>query len=143
MMNTHTTQHVALRPGRAIPLGRGGDLEVAQGVVWLTRRGDPNDHVLAAGQRFRLGSFEDAVIESWQASGAASVRWQPRHQDLAERLLAVGFAGMAALAGAAAAGLRAAAGRFASLARSAASSASRAQGCIQVGDSSASSGALK
>ena len=142
-MKTHTTQHVALSPGLAIPLGRGGDLEVAQGVVWLTRRGDPNDHVLTAGQRFRLGSFEDAVIESWQPSATAAVRWQPRRQDLTERLLAVGFAGMAALAGAAEATLRAAAGRFAALARNAASSASRAQGCIKVCDSTASSGALK
>lgn len=142
-MNTHTTQHVALRPGRAILLGRGGDLEVAEGVVWLTRRGDPNDHVLTAGQRFRLGSFEDAVIESWHAGATAAVRWHPRRQDLTERLLAVGFAGTAALAGAADAVLRGAAGRFAALARNAASSASRAQGRIHAGDSIASSGALK
>ncbi|CAN5482051.1 hypothetical protein BH11PSE9_BH11PSE9_23550 [soil metagenome] len=109
---------------RAIRLtSGGGDLSVVQGRVWLTRRADLSDHVLFAGQRFRLRAGEEAVIEPWQAGESATVAWQPRPQGLAVLAFADVLRGLAFLAGRGAAGL-------AALARSAASSASRAQGRI-------------
>jgi hypothetical protein len=133
--------------GTALRLSRGGgELVVLEGRVWLTRgghTGDTGDHVLEPGQRMRLVAGQNAVIEAWDRDQAAVVRWQPQPQGV----LAVGQAlvlrALAFFAGEAALGLRGLAGGLAALARSAASSASRAQGCINAGDSIACSGALK
>ena len=123
--------------GNAMRLDRlGGELSVLQGRVWLTREGDPDDHLVEAGQRVRFGVAEDAVIESWDSGQPLVVRWNPRRQSFFGALLAEPLRGLAFLTGLLAGG-------FAALARSAAASASRAQGCISGGDSMASSGALK
>ncbi|CAN5682857.1 hypothetical protein BH11PSE8_BH11PSE8_32100 [soil metagenome] len=146
-MNAHTNtiarDDVSAPPGqnfvadRAIRLtSGGGDLSVVEGQVWLTRRADLSDHVLLAGQHFRLRAGEEAVIEPWQTGESATVAWQPRPQGLAALAFADALRAFAFLAGRGAAGL-------AALARSAASSASRAQGCIAAGDSIASSGAVR
>ena len=123
--------------GHALHLGRlGGDLNVVQGRVWLTRNADPGDHLVEPGQCVRLGVAENAVIESLDGDRPAIVRWNPRRQAFFGAVLAGPLRGLAFVAGLAAGGLDA-------LARSAAASASRAQGCISAGDSMASSGALK
>ena len=144
-MNTHSELNprrtaanttLALATGQAMHLGRlGGELTVLEGRVWLTRESNLGDHRVEAGERLRLAVGENAVIEPWDAGHAVSVQWKPRRQGffgavLAEPLRALAWA-LGALAG------------FSALARSAAASASRAQGCISGGDSSASSGALK
>ena len=123
--------------GQALSLGRlGGELSVLQGRVWLTRDGDLGDHRVDSGERVRLGVAENAVIESWDSGQAVVVRWNPRRQRVFGALRVEPLRGLAFVA-------RLAAGGFAALARSAAASASRAQGCINAGDSMASSGALK
>ena len=123
--------------GQALSLGRlGGELSVLQGRVWLTRDGDLGDHRVDSGERVRLGVAENAVIESWDSGQAVVVRWNPRRQRVFGALRVGPLRGLAFVA-------RLAAGGFAALARSAAASASRAQGCINAGDSMASSGALK
>ena len=123
--------------GQALSLGRlGGELSVLQGRVWLTRDGDLGDHRVDSGERVRLGVAENAVIESWDSGQAVVVRWNPRRQRVFGALPVKPLRGLAFVA-------RLAAGGFAALARSAAASASRAQGCINAGDSMASSGALK
>lgn len=45
--------------------------------LWLTRRGDPNDHVLHPGERLRLDRGDDIVIEALQRAPAPLWRWQP------------------------------------------------------------------
>ena len=126
-----------LAPGEAFHLGRlGGELAVVDGRVWLTRDGDLGDHVVEPGQRVRLAVSDNAVIEPAETGGSATVRWYPRRQSFVGALAEEPLRGLAFLTGLVAKG-------FVALARSAAASASRAQGCINGGDSIASSGALK
>ncbi len=126
-----------LASGEALHLGRlGGELAVVEGRVWLTRDGDLGDHVVEPGQRVRLGVDENAVIESARTGETVAVRWYPRRQSFVGALAEEPLRGLAFLTGLVARG-------FVALARSAAASASRAQGCINGGDSIASSGALK
>lgn len=139
-----------LQPGHALRLGRrGGELRAVDGRVWLTRRGDLQDHLLLPGDGESVAAADDAVVESWAHGEAVTLHWRPqRRQALrldgtAARAAAAGLRGLAALAGRFAAGLRDAEAGLAALARTAAASACRAQGCIASGDSIASSGALK
>ena len=113
----------------------GGELEVLDGRVWLTRRGDTEDHVLEAGQRMRISPSESVVVEQWQRDQPALVDWKPRAQPL--RLVALLRDGAALGLRAVAFGARSVAGAlreaetgFAALARRAAAMARRAQGCI-------------
>ena len=126
-----------LASGEALHLGRlGGELAVVEGRVWLTRDGDLGDHVVEPGQRVRLGVDENAVIEPARTGETVAVRWYPRRQSFVGALAEEPLRGLAFLTELVARG-------FVALARSAAASASRAQGCINGGDSIASSGALK
>jgi len=123
--------------GQALHLGRlGGDLTVIEGRVWLTRDGDLGDHFVDRGEKTRLEVNENAVIEPADSGRTVTVRWNPRRQSFVGAVLAEPLRGLAFLAARAADG-------FSALARSAAASASRAQGCINAGDSIASSGAQK
>ena len=137
-MNAQSNRTVQrLATGEALHLGRlGGDLVVVDGRVWLTRDGDLGDHVVEPGQRIRLAVNDNAVIESAETGATATVHWYPRRQSYFGALVEEPLRGLAFLTGMAARG-------FVALARSAAASASRAQGCINGGDSMASSGALK
>ena len=147
-MTSPSRQRIALAPsaargtrhidaGSAWQLERlGGELNVVEGRLWLTRDGDLGDHLVEAGERVRIGIDERAVVGSWDDCAPLVVRWSPRRQSLFGALLAEPLRGLAFLLGLAAGG-------FATLARSAAASASRAQGCIAGTDSMASSGALK
>lgn len=113
--------------------GQAGELLVRGGSIWLTRRGDPDDLVLFAGQRLRLRADDDAVFEQWARDQPAMIDWRP-----------VSRAGVpSVLRAALVAGLRFAESSFAALARSAAAGAIRAQGCISGGDSSVCAGAAK
>ena len=137
-MNAQSNRTVCrLAAGEALHLGRlGGDLVVVDGRVWLTRDGDLGDHVVEPGRKIRLAVNENAVIESARSGATVTVRWYPRRQSFVGALAEEPLRGLAFLTGLVARG-------FVALARSAAASASRAQGCINGGDSMASSGALK
>ena len=51
--------------GQPLTLHRfGGEFAVLEGRVWLTRRGDPDDHVLDAGQRIVLEPGDEVVLLS-------------------------------------------------------------------------------
>jgi Protein of unknown function (DUF2917) len=150
MMNAQTLPNhsrileLRLAPGRPTFIGQGaGELSVLDGRVWLTRGGDLDDHVLARGDRVDIDWAERAVVESWERDRSATLQWRPIERRAPNQALAGALRGLAALAGAAAFVLARAEAGFAALARSAASSARRAQGCINAGDSMASSGALK
>jgi hypothetical protein len=54
-----------------------GELTVVDGRVWLTRRGDGDDHVLGSGQHMVLSGDEDVLLEAWDTAAGATVRWQP------------------------------------------------------------------
>ncbi len=74
-----SVQNVA--PGEALRLGRSqGLLRVLQGRLWLTRRDDPDDHLVAAGERIELAAGADAVIEAYDGA-AAMVEFVPRHRN--------------------------------------------------------------
>lgn len=123
-----------------------GQLTVTAGRVWLTRRGDRDDHVLETGQRMRLQGGEDALLEAWDSARGAVVSWQPEAQPR-RRLLRPEGLDKAADAGAAGRRWRLAlAGLLrplSALARSAASMARRAQGRISAGDSIACGGTVQ
>ena len=139
----HATE-VHLAAGQPAVIVRGpGELSVLQGRVWLTRDGDMVDHVLARGECIALDFADRAVVESWERDLSATLRWRPIERRAPSQVLAGGLRGLAALAGGVAFAFARAEAGFAALARSAASSARRAQGCINPGDSMASSGALK
>ncbi len=50
---------------------------VACAKLWLTRRGDLDDHVLHPGERVRLDRGDDIVIEALHQDQAPLWRWQP------------------------------------------------------------------
>jgi hypothetical protein len=123
-----------------------GEFTVIDGRVWLTRRGDPDDHVLDEGAHARIERGEAAVIESWDARRSATVRWRGTPQRLGAGAFlrtakAVGLRWLARGTAAGAAALRRAEAALADLsawARNAASNASRTQGSIAGGESIAS-----
>ena len=116
-----------MAPGQALRLPRrSGELTVLRGRLWLTRHNDPGDHFLEAGQRVRLGPYENAVIEPAGAQGV-SLHWAPCRLSLVSALLARPLGGTAFLAFAAARG-------FAALALSAAAGARRARGHGAISD---------
>ena len=111
--------------------------------LWVTRHGDPDDHVLAPGERIAVDCGDRLVLGPWEAGDRAAWVWEARGRSAAasgyvwrRRLLATPLAGLAAA-------LRGAAEALAALARSAAAMACRAQGCISAGDSIASAGTVQ
>ena len=67
---------------------RAGRLTVATGRVWVTRSGDPDDHVLEAGQTLAVQAHDDVVVEPWQAGAPARLAWQAdQARPLPERAL--------------------------------------------------------
>jgi hypothetical protein len=144
----HSVFYPLLRDGalqacgvRLLRTRRPGRLMVKSGRAWITRRGDIDDHVLSAGQAVELRADEQVVVEPWEGGTPVKLAWCS-----AQRRAAL-LRGADALRGAV---LRRvalwAAGsgeRLLALARSAAASASRAQGAMPCGESSASSGALQ
>jgi hypothetical protein len=144
--------HIAGIPSRALGelfttrsarrVGRGaGVLTVVAGRVWLSRAGDPDDHVLGSGHQIRLQRAEEAVIEPWHRGEPSRLLWRADPQPPRWRGLAA--SALATLRRAPRFGLGAALTRLVDRARNAASSASRAQGSIKAGESIASCGALK
>ncbi|OYU76190.1 MAG: hypothetical protein CFE45_31820, partial [Burkholderiales bacterium PBB5] len=52
-----------------------GWLQVQRGPVWLTRSGDPDDHVLRPGQRLWLRAGDGVVGEPWCAGQVVALAW--------------------------------------------------------------------
>lgn len=126
---------------RLLRTRRPGRLMVSAGRAWITRQGDPDDHVLSAGEVVRLKADEQVVVEPWVGGTQVRLAWcgdQPRALSLrwAEGLRAAALRALAGLA-------TTLGGRLLALARSSDASASRAQGAMPCGESSASSGALQ
>ena len=113
------------------------------GALWVTRSGDPEDHMLESGQRLAVAAGDDLVLQSWRRDQPAVWDWQPQpaaaRYGLRRELLAWGWTRTARALRGAAEGLDALAAR----ARNAAASACRAQGCMRSGDSIASAGTLQ
>lgn len=132
-LSMHETQHLlATEPAW---------LMAVAGRLWVTRRGDPADYVLAPGERLELARGDDVTLGGWARGEPASWCWgalqQPggRYRPL-RAVLAWPF-------DAAARALVFGAEALAALARSAASIARRAQGCMASGDSIASAGTVQ
>ena len=115
-------------------------LEARRGAIWVTRSGDPDDHVLARGERMAVARGDDLVLQAWHRDEPAAWDWRPRaapaRYGLRREVPAWAWARVAR-------GLRGAADSLTALARSAAARACRAQGCIRAADSMASAGTLQ
>lgn len=120
-----------------------GCLQVTAGTVWLTRDGEPDDHVLASGQRIVLRAGDAVLVQPWHDGGAACLRWQADQPRRLGWRAVLPLAFVADALRSAAFVLRGAAERLADWARTAEASASRAQGSMPCGESMASSGALQ
>ncbi len=121
-----------LAAGQLLRLGKWpGELTVVDGRVWLTRPHDPDDHVLAAGQRIRLGAGRGVLVEAWDREAGAVVRWTLRPRGRRRAAAWAGVLGLAAaLARRAAAGFEGLGRGFDAAARSAASGAGRDPGRV-------------
>ena len=115
-------------------------LRVLGGQVWITRVGDPDDHVLTQGQSLAVGRGERLWLSAWQPGQSAQWDIEPAARPARYALLR---AALALVLGVVVRALRGAAAGLEALARSAASTANRAQGCIKAGDSIASAGQLQ
>ncbi len=115
-------------------------LVARDGALWVTRSGDPADHVLVRGERLAVAGGDDLVLESWHRGQPFAWDWQPIGTPTAyvlRRTLPAWAWDRTARA------LRGAADGLAALARSAAARACRAQGVICAGDSIASAGTVQ
>jgi hypothetical protein len=113
-----------LESGQARHLERlGGELTVLSGRIWLTRDGAKGDHFLEAGDTVNIDVDEYAVIESAFQGGAATLRWTPRRQPVAGRILSEPLLGLAFVT-------RIAALAFGALARHVAAAARWSQGRV-------------
>jgi hypothetical protein len=110
--------------------------------LWVTRHGDPHDHVLGPGDRLSVACGDRLVVGPWEPGDAAAWSWQPSR---APQPGGYGWRrrALAPVLALAARVLRGAADGLADLARSAAAMACRAQGCIKAGDSMASAGTVQ
>jgi hypothetical protein len=54
-----------------------GELVARDQSLWLTRRGDLDDHVLEPGQRLRLRSGDEVVIEALRRTAPPAWDWHP------------------------------------------------------------------
>jgi Protein of unknown function (DUF2917) len=93
MMNTQESKSTAgplsaaaktLSAGQVMALGKhGGEVHVLAGRVWLTSSGDLDDHVLEAGESFRVAAAGPTLVEAWDRGTPALFAWRPR--SLTER----------------------------------------------------------
>jgi hypothetical protein len=66
-----------LRAGHVLPLGSaGGRLDVLHGRVWLTRAGDPDDHLVETGESFHVPANGRALVEAWDDEAPALFAWR-------------------------------------------------------------------
>lgn len=132
-LSMQQTQHLRVRDAAW--------LSAVAGHLWVTRRGDPADYVLAPGERLALACGDDVTVGGWSRDEAAS--WAVAARAATPCRYRALRAALAWPFDATARALRFGAAALAALARSAASIASRAQGRIASGESIASAGTLQ
>jgi hypothetical protein len=75
-------QTLRLPPDRFAHLDGSASLRVTQGTLWLTIDGEPDDRMLAAGDRFALPAHAHALLQALDAPAQLTVEraaawWQP------------------------------------------------------------------
>jgi hypothetical protein len=74
-------QTLKLATDRFAHLGGNARLRVTQGTLWLTIDGEPDDRVLAAGDRLTLPAHAHALLQALDAPAQLTVEravwWQP------------------------------------------------------------------
>ncbi|MEY4754784.1 MAG: hypothetical protein RJA44_2459 [Pseudomonadota bacterium] len=63
-----------------------GTLAVRRARVWITRDGDPADHVLAPGDTLALQAGDRLTLEPWHADAPVLLQWRAVPQPLAAPL---------------------------------------------------------
>jgi len=96
MMNRHVSTFPPLVAVRQWRVARDGVLGVADATVWITRDGDPDDHVLAPGQTLAVRAGQRLTAEPWRpaepvrlvfvAAPGCFGQWQRRSWQLLARL---------------------------------------------------------
>jgi hypothetical protein len=79
MMLAHESMPLALQDVKRWHVTVAGTLRVTAGQVWLTRDGDPDDHVLMAGEWLRLRPGDTVTAEPWQRGQRGQLSWEPMH----------------------------------------------------------------
>ena len=67
--------------------------------LWVTRDGDPADHVLAPGERLAVARGDRLAVGAWHPDGGVTWAWQPLHRPVRQGRVRRGVAatlGMAA-----------------------------------------------
>lgn len=111
-----------LRQRQSWDVAHTGWLVAAGEPAWITREGDPDDHVLARGAVLRVTAGERVHLGPWQEGSRPTVVFVAAQDGVGRRGLADRGAPLRRAWGAF--------GALAAWARSAASRASRPQGCI-------------
>ncbi len=132
-LSMHETQHLLVTEPAWL-LATGGHL-------WVTRRGEWDDHVLGAGERMPVRPGDDLLLQAWNRDIPAGWEWHPApesawRQGLRRRLLGNALAAVERA-------LRLGADGLAALARKAAAMARRAQGCMPASESMASASTVR
>lgn len=65
-MSTHVSTFPTLSTVHQWRVARDGVLGVADATVWITRDGDPDDHVLAPGQTLAVRAGQRLTAEPWR-----------------------------------------------------------------------------
>jgi Protein of unknown function (DUF2917) len=77
MMLAHESKPLALQGVKRWHVTVAGTLRITSGQVWLTRDGDPDDHVLAAGEWLRLRAGDTVTAEPWHHGHSVQLSWEP------------------------------------------------------------------
>lgn len=95
-MNRHVSTFQALAAVRQWRVARDGVLGVADATVWITRDGDPDDHVLTPGQTLAVRAGQRLTAEPWRSGESARLvfvaapgcfgQWQRHSWQLLARL---------------------------------------------------------
>lgn len=80
-MESMRKQHLMPLPQpRRWRAGGSGRLVVQQATAWITRDGDPDDHVLQPGQALRVQEGDWLTAESWHRDAPARLLFEPLRQ---------------------------------------------------------------
>src|SRR5262245_11030447 len=90
MHEQYGSESIGLPRGKTLRIqdGKGALLYVREGEVWLTQEGDTKDHILTAGQTFRLERDGASLVYSFRRSVIGMTRRRERSASALHRFWA-------------------------------------------------------